>query len=327
MNLANEWQSLHVFLIDTEKQNQFLIKCIYPKIQKLLSEHKISQWFFMKYWEGGPHLRLRVKAISTENLVALQQQLSTEISDYCSNETFSKEDFYRDNKFDGNAVNTEELPWYEEGSIEQIAYEPELERYGGSHGMKVSEQLFHASSEFAVGILQESSMSITDKINLGFDLLLIGYVYLSPANTSLSALMTFFEQYAKFYARFIDDSSIVERKLNTYATENAELLEQKLTKVLSRNYTNKWFSNIALDTWLTELSVANSQWLQLIEEDKLITPYFNQLPKTKKMSEITISSLASSHLHMLNNRLSIVPPFEFQAALLVSLAAGGNKDD
>lgn len=321
------WQALHIFIPDPVLQNKFLIEVVQPHIQALRSSGRISQWFFMKYWEGGPHIRLRVKEISSIDFVALKHALLTEVAHYQTDNTLTREAFYKHNKFDGEALDADALPWFEPGSVEEITYQPELDRYGGEYAMPVSEQLFCASSEFALDILSRSLETTNDKITLAFDLLLMGSSHLNPEQKSPASLQKFFTQYAKFYARFIHDIQPIDDNLQQFFRNNKELLINKMSNVLSGNFNNKYLSNTAVDAWQSALAGTHKNWLALIAKGQLITPYFKQSANSPQMREIAVASLASSHLHMLNNRLSIIPAFEYQAAILLSLAAGGVSHD
>ena len=326
MNNDHQWQALHIFIVDPAQQNKFLLDVIYPEVNKFLTEGRVSQWFFMKYWEGGPHLRVRVKNISQEDFSVLKQTFSTRIGTHKDNSALSREDFYRHNKFDGEAVDSNTLPWFEPGSVEEITYQPEFERYGGEFAMPISEQMFCASSEFAVDILKHSLESSNDKITLAFDLLLMGVSQLNPDKATPDNLHMFFTQYAKFYARFIHDIQSIDDNLQQFFENNKSLLISKANNALNGNITSKFLEPGAVDAWLTALTGTHKTWLALISNDQLTTPYFKQSANSPQMRDIALASLASSHLHMLNNRLSVVPALEYQAAKLVALTMGVRDD-
>ena len=57
---VNHWVSIHVFLADTPLMEDYLCHHAIPCIRRWRREGWVRDWFFVRYWEGGPHLRLRL---------------------------------------------------------------------------------------------------------------------------------------------------------------------------------------------------------------------------------------------------------------------------
>lgn len=111
-------------------------------------------WFFIRYWEGGPHIRLRF--VNQNNL---KQKVISEGRRFFQNnrvESIDRDLFYFRSSFDGKDIDSTTLPWYESGSIIEKAYIPETERYGDGELLQLSERIFHLSSQMVVEIIKQS---------------------------------------------------------------------------------------------------------------------------------------------------------------------------
>lgn len=55
------WRALHIYLHrPMEQVDQVIKSCVAPLAAGLIADGKATSWFFIRYWEGGPHLRLRL---------------------------------------------------------------------------------------------------------------------------------------------------------------------------------------------------------------------------------------------------------------------------
>jgi thiopeptide-type bacteriocin biosynthesis protein len=59
-----KWVSLHVFY--SGDADPMMVEAVRPLVARLREDGLIEAWFFIKYWKGGPHLRLRFKPVSAE---------------------------------------------------------------------------------------------------------------------------------------------------------------------------------------------------------------------------------------------------------------------
>ncbi|GGH06110.1 thiopeptide-type bacteriocin biosynthesis protein [Pedobacter zeae] len=114
MNKQEEkWLSLYIFY--NENADGLLKELIYPFIRQW---HR--PWFFIRYWEGGNHIRLRLKAAENEH-EAIIKALSLD-----------------------NAAVTRILT---------TQYEPEIDRYGNDESITWAEQYFECSSQYILNWL------------------------------------------------------------------------------------------------------------------------------------------------------------------------------
>ena len=50
---------LSAYLYYHEPWETFITKAVSPFIDKMLEKHLVKRFFFIRYWEKGPHIRLR----------------------------------------------------------------------------------------------------------------------------------------------------------------------------------------------------------------------------------------------------------------------------
>ena len=61
--MNHSWLSLHFF--HHGDLDRLLVECVGPLVLALKREGAIAESFFLRYWNGGPHIRLRL-AVSPE---------------------------------------------------------------------------------------------------------------------------------------------------------------------------------------------------------------------------------------------------------------------
>jgi thiopeptide-type bacteriocin biosynthesis protein len=126
-----EWISAHIFY--SGDHDLLLAELVAPIIshnRHLLAEP--SPYFFIRYWEGGEHTRLRLysgsRALLEKELIDQAADFFKRYPAHCSEKEAQNRTVYPDN------------------SVQFISYIPETERYGNSRSLPWAEQYFAASS-------------------------------------------------------------------------------------------------------------------------------------------------------------------------------------
>ena len=158
--MSEKWWALHIFIHEKNMQDDFLLY-IYEVIYDKMNSGNIAKWFFIRYWEGGPHIRLRIKG-NREVFEEIEEEVYNWIKQNRFSNLLNKETFYAASQFDGYPVNTEQLPWYNNGSVEEFLYEPEIDRYGGENVIPYCETIFQISSYFTLMSMNKSRNISTD---------------------------------------------------------------------------------------------------------------------------------------------------------------------
>jgi thiopeptide-type bacteriocin biosynthesis protein len=116
------WLSAHLFF--TGNLQGLLNTLVTP----LLQRNGYSA-FFIRYWEGGPHIRLRLR-IREDEIPAVKALLQADA------DQFFKE--------------------HNNGSLQYVPYQPEIQRYGNAQSITLAEEQFIASSAYVLHHIQQA---------------------------------------------------------------------------------------------------------------------------------------------------------------------------
>ncbi|MFS8097657.1 thiopeptide-type bacteriocin biosynthesis protein [Lentzea alba] len=108
------------------------------------------EWYFLRYWETGPHLRIRVNGDPGE--------LQSVVQDLIAQQDFATE--------------PDQPDWLPHGDVREVEYVPETTRYGGPANLPIAEEVFCRSTEVAVAVLKAArtdSARLTAAIQLTID--------------------------------------------------------------------------------------------------------------------------------------------------------------
>ena len=103
-----------------------LTEVVKPLAEKLIEDHIVDKWFFIRYGDPEHHIRVRFHFKDTENIRPLIQQLHSSLR------------FFVD----------QDLIW----KVQTDTYQREVERYG-TNTMEISEELFYHDSKMIVDFL------------------------------------------------------------------------------------------------------------------------------------------------------------------------------
>ncbi|MEV7444010.1 thiopeptide-type bacteriocin biosynthesis protein [Streptomyces sp. NPDC091204] len=129
---AGTWQSHHLFLHSTtEDTDRFLVGDAAPLLDGLVAAGEAADWFFIRYGQDGPHVRIRVR--TTARLPELPDLLARQ----------------------ARQVPAVPGPWpSRHGEVRAVPYAPETRRYGGPRALPVAEAVFGASTRTALDVLR-----------------------------------------------------------------------------------------------------------------------------------------------------------------------------
>jgi thiopeptide-type bacteriocin biosynthesis protein len=120
-------------------------------------------WFFMRYWQGGPHLRLRIRGLTPESAERIGDQLTAALLEVgalrtgeqkLDSERFSAQSARLAAAGEGDRLLA--TPKLLSPGVHASGYLPELDRYGGAAMMAASESLFEISSRICLVFLRSA---------------------------------------------------------------------------------------------------------------------------------------------------------------------------
>ncbi|WP_339151258.1 thiopeptide-type bacteriocin biosynthesis protein [Streptomyces sp. F41] len=135
------WLSLHCFLRSTpEDVDAFLTEEVAPLLDGLVAGGEAGGWFFIRYDEGGHHLRIRVRGASKPTAASLADALAKAAGQLPDTGA-------------GADTGTGQA---EHAEVRAVPYVPETARYGGPAALPMAEEVFVRSSRVAVRAVRET---------------------------------------------------------------------------------------------------------------------------------------------------------------------------
>ncbi|MFJ5230365.1 lantibiotic dehydratase C-terminal domain-containing protein [Kitasatospora sp. NPDC088391] len=155
------WQSWHLHLgaFGTDVTDLALARAVAPVVARHTAGPDGGRpWFFLRYWQGGPHLRLRIHGPDEDEAREIGLLLARGVAE--ADAATPAERRLTDRQYadavGGLARTGEGVGPLDPGALRppgvvRARYEPETERYGGPDRLALSERLFHLSSRVALG--------------------------------------------------------------------------------------------------------------------------------------------------------------------------------
>ena len=306
------WLSLHVFLSDPVQTERYLRERLHPAIQRWRADRLLDRWFFIRYWEGGPHLRVRLAGPIAENEAHATAVLSDRIAEFCSDVPPTRDEYYRGHTFDGQPVVVDDLPWYAEGTVANIGYQSEIIRYGGEAAVGASEQLFELSSQLALGVCKANQGNQNGVLSSAFGLMAAAVL---ACGEDLRGLGAYFEQYGAVWA------SISGRDMREGAPSEASDGQMTLLLRLQQEAAAGWQGKSAHGVWAAGVRELIGHLKSLHEQGTLVLPFDRRPTVGDDMYKGAVFGVVGSQIHMLNNRLGVPPAGEVLLARLLVGAA------
>lgn len=164
MSGARGWRSwhLHVGTIEPAHTEAAVTEVLGPVADRFgLTRQDGPSWFFLRYWQRGPHLRLRIRGLTDAEADAIEADLSDRLRRL---EASVPESRRLDQRAFAHTVRALASAGEAAGPLDagdllppgvhRAEYEPEHERYGGEGLIALSEDLFCHSSRIALRVCQ-----------------------------------------------------------------------------------------------------------------------------------------------------------------------------
>ncbi|HLL06068.1 MAG TPA: thiopeptide-type bacteriocin biosynthesis protein [Myxococcaceae bacterium] len=305
--MTSPWTSLHIFFhADALATDRFLVEGVLPAVSGLARQGGLQSWFFIRYWEGGPHIRLRLRGCTPEGVKQVEEALTGYLQKQPAlPQPLQAREYYRTFTSDSDPVAT--YGWHTDRTIVPIAYVPELDRYGGEEGMAVSEELFSGSSQVALALVRTVPEHGKRMVVL-VDLLL---AMLEGMGLSRLEAVDWLRSTVNAWPRFflISQAQVVERcqlAEKDFLSKQPVWMERlpKVRKSLEAGGAQPSLFAV----WAQQVRGAMQRYRELESQAKL----------TMKPVDIL-----RSQLHMLHNRLGLTIPEECHVAWLASLILAG----
>ncbi|WP_084332149.1 thiopeptide-type bacteriocin biosynthesis protein [Runella limosa] len=286
-NNKKEWYSVHIFYYPPWEK--LLCNCIFPTILCLKNNNLISKYFFIRYFELGPHIRLRIECKPSCFFNEVRDLLMNSIYDY-----ILKNPSEQTEQFKSTIPNN---------SIKLIEYEPELERYGGIYSIKYIETHFYNSSHLVLKLLSKNETFWTYNSRLSLALK-AQYNFANSFITSKYVGQYFYYIYSSYFSSIMSsfDKEQSLKIINSYEN-NYNIQKQYIYKLLSTyNYPNA----IIWKQWERQSNKTNTLLSDLENQNKVIFPESIISDKFTTNPPIKMWYIYQSLFHMTNNRFGLL---------------------
>jgi Lantibiotic biosynthesis dehydratase C-term len=315
--MDNEWVALHVFY--GSNADPIVVEAIRPLVRQLRQDGLINGWFFIKYWQEGPHLRVRFKPSSpalrqevTARAVAelrgfLRRRPALYEADVDGVDDIYKKMYlaeYGEERWIEEYGADGRMPFRPNNSIALLPYEPEYGRYGGEAGLQIAEWHFEQSSDMVAHLLATSNTHVRPVLlGLAVQLTLMSaYTFLSDDE----AVRRFFQRYRNFWETSYQEPTAethgvfdksLERTRETLATRVARIraLASAQDPMESSDFERTWLAHCR--ELHERVNAAADRGALTFPARKGGTPA--QIPGREDLAAV----LLSSYIHMTNNRL------------------------
>ena len=171
------WVGIHLFTnegVYGQRFDEFLINQIAPAVIAAVDRRLCDRWFFIRYGDGGPHLRLRLRARDQQSARVLGVAFS-DVSQAIQNE--DEVTLATSRHLEDHYGLSRRVP---PGSMKLEPYVPEIDRFGGVEALRICEAEFCSSSKAVVDVLSElAGEPSSSKLAIGL------YMMLSTLETFL----------------------------------------------------------------------------------------------------------------------------------------------
>ena len=340
---GTRWLAAHLFFnhdtgIYTGECDEVALELAEPFVRRCQREGWIDGWFFIRYSEYGPHVRLRLHGRAEVMDDVVWPALREHVRALYPEVLFERPDVpampvYTPGEPPPPPPEPREGP-FRVTHAALIEYEPETERYGGPEGVRLAERMFEVSSEAACSLLRKTSRTERSS-RLGKGLLTMVELMHTFSLGDRAAASRWANQYNIGYLRGVArDEEARGAWLGAFDSgygSQADTLGEYVEEVWSRMDEGEPLSD-ALDLYRDGLLEVRGHFRELFDTGKLVGPMEPYTPYTTW--EMAVGGICSSYLHMMNNRLGITIQEESYLAYLImrtlqspaeSVAAAGGE--
>jgi thiopeptide-type bacteriocin biosynthesis protein len=308
------WLSLHLHFdgrMYQEPADTIICDLLAPLVSKWRTSGRIQRAFFVRYSDGGPHLRFRVLPCDRGGAPALQAEMSAWLRGDCA--TMPRSD----------AATSMPLAAHLVTDVREVPYEPEQERYGGPSLLPVAEAFFSASTDTAFSLLNETR-GAGEGARLGKALLAM-VVLIHTFAPDRSAAATLSRSYCDGYLTAL---SRKEPKPGAFRAAFASGFDRQQRRV-SDAVEFCWASltdddplSEPLDDYRHRLAVLREEFLAVVDAGLARRSGSGALGRRD-----AIEAVVPSLLHMMNNRMGVPIPEEIYLAFLIATVLEGTPAD
>jgi thiopeptide-type bacteriocin biosynthesis protein len=293
------WGSLHVYYY--APQDPLIVDGLWPTVTRLREQGLVQQSFFLRYWAGGPHVRLRMQAgaaaQTAKALVGAQAGIAEYLRRHPSDATIDPSEYRGMQQFLGDLEGVAgDGGLIDDNSAHRAAYEPEYGKYGGARGVEIAERLFDHSSRIAVGVLALAGGNQPRRLGIALSMMLSA---LRAIGFDREAMAGFLDRHYRYWARYTTGQTEIRWADSTGRAipGNPEPTGGTVTP-LDREQTRALLAD-----WSAAVAEA---WSALGQHAAEVLPAVTMIGEGAP-AEVRKNGVLMSYLHTHNNRLGVRP--------------------
>jgi thiopeptide-type bacteriocin biosynthesis protein len=309
--MDRQWISLHIF--HHGDLDSLLLEGLRPLVLEMFERGDTSRYFFVRYWNGGPHVRLRVLPAPGVEGPVLAQNLCRQVSDYLATlrtgpanpEDYRKRaEFMREfrSRFKGDwEVGQAHLdidePFQSADTVQLRDYEFDYPRYGGSCARDLTEEHFFRSSKLAFSVLLNTRGDQGTLHAWALTLMAIAVAALGVSAAEASRLFWNYFNACNFIFNVSPEGFDEAMGFRSFESQPEQVIE------IIRQAEQGLGDNQAIARWRKHLSEC------VVRLDDL---------HARALLSVSVADIFMDYLHMLNNRLGVALPEELYLAGLLA---------
>ena len=325
--IPGHYVSVHIYY-NADDLRPVLLDCVAPLVEELSRASLISRFFFIRYWEGGAHVRLRLLLANDRDTSLVTEKAGAAVTKFLHEQPslldpdptilgpvmrrlyimeYGEQSYV--NRFGESGI-----PLRKNNSFSFETYAQELNRYGGVEGMDLAERHFWNSSECVLSVLAEHNRRLRPYIlGAAFQFMLhFAHAFLGD----MRDLSAFFQRYNQIFSNLVASSDVELRFRPLYEQQKSRLMEriselEELTQVLLVTDVGPLARLVQLAPRLGE---------DVARLDRCGKLSFEQLSVTGRDVKYR---LLANYLHMSNNRLGVRIAEEMYIAYMIAAALNG----
>jgi thiopeptide-type bacteriocin biosynthesis protein len=308
----NTWLAAHLYY--AEPWEKFLTEAVLPFANQMREEQLADQFFFIRYWERGPHIRLRFHGNASRLERAVKHKLISHFRSY-----FQQHPSQRPEPA-WLAQLPEDQAWYLNNSVQFISYEPEVDRYGGVRGITIAEQLFYSSSQVVLkAIAQSPEWNYQRALGVGIQLHLAMLYQLGLSRKEAGEFfqLVFRHWLPRAYYQSGEEvgAEVLQQRQDEVLKAFAQSYERQKSQILNI-VSALWegleqevqFGQLWFQQWINDMQQIKKQIDQAQREQRLVSPSHHSFDSSLPVpdNQQILWTVYESYVHMTNNRLGIL---------------------
>lgn len=310
MSKSNQ-SCLAAYLFYTGNWEEFLNQAVKPFVEWVLENKLADNYFFIRYWERGPHIRLRF--FGDENV--LNDTVKPRLIEHF--ETYFKEHPSDRIEPEWQKNLPEDQKLFPNNSIQFITYEPEIERYGGTVAITTGEKQFQESSNAIFEIIKDYQPWSYDKALGAAIQMHLGFAW--ALGMDKQDTIDFFSiVFQSWFPRAVHEGLFANNQEMTQEQKMKETMDAFSQQFESQQGTlvpyvqDFWdalseggeFEEVWFNNWITGMQSVKQELINIQQDNQLVIP--RMYHQQESSSEKDLWHIYDSYVHMTNNRLGIL---------------------